>query len=291
MPDFRSLLQSQQTMLLDGATGTQLDKRGLMGRPDSNLVHPDAVLQIHKDYVQAGCQALITNTLTLNRIAVETHGEDLDVGQINRAGAELARQAAEPSISVLGNMSSTGQLLEPYGIHTEDQFLDTFREQARILADAGVDGFIVETILDLREGLCALQTCKEVSDLPVIVSMVFSTETKGGRTIMGNSAEECAAKLEEGGVDAVGANCGDLDPLQMAEVVAMLQAATSLPILAEPNAGKPKLLDGRTVFDMEPEPFAAGIAECLQAGARLVGGCCGTSPEHIAAVRAVLDGS
>jgi 5-methyltetrahydrofolate--homocysteine methyltransferase len=278
-------------MLLDGATGTQLDKRGLMGRPDSNLVHPDAVLQIHKDYVQAGCQALITNTLTLNRIAVETHGEDLDVGQINRAGAELARQAAEPSISVLGNMSSTGQLLEPYGIHTEDQFLDTFREQARILADAGVDGFIVETILDLREGLCALQTCKEVSDLPVIVSMVFSTETKGGRTIMGNSAEECAAKLEEGGVDAVGANCGDLDPLQMAEVVAMLQAATSLPILAEPNAGKPKLLDGRTVFDMEPEPFAAGIAECLQAGARLVGGCCGTSPEHIAAVRAVLDGS
>jgi 5-methyltetrahydrofolate--homocysteine methyltransferase len=119
--------------------------------------------------------------------------------------------------------------------------------------------------------------------------MAFSTEQKGGRTMMGDSAEQCARSLADAGADAVGANCGDLEPAQMASVASLLKSATSLPVLAQPNAGKPKLVGSETVFEMAPALFAAGIAECLRAGARLVGGCCGTTPEHIRAVAETLD--
>jgi len=158
------------------------------------------------------------------------------------------------------------------------------------LAEGGVDAFIIETMFDLREALCALRACKDSFPLPVIVSIAFSSEEKGGRTIMGDTAEKCAKRLTEEGADVVGANCGELDPSQMAAVVSLLRPATSLPILAQPNAGTPRLVDGETVFEMEPEPFAAGITECMCAGARIVGGCCGTTPEHIRALAAAIAG-
>ncbi|MHC4338477.1 MAG: homocysteine S-methyltransferase family protein, partial [Planctomycetota bacterium] len=141
---------------------------------------------------------------------------------------------------------------------------------------------------DLREAICALRACEDNFSLPVIVSIAFSTEKNGGRTIMGNSAEDCAKQLTEAGADVIGANCGDLDPAQMAVVVSVLESATRLPVLAQPNAGKPKLVNDKTVFEMGPGDFATGIAECSHAGARLLGGCCGTTPEHIRAVAATL---
>jgi len=281
-------LEKKDVILLDGAMGTELDKRGLMSRVGANLEAPDAVLAIHQQYVQAGCRALTTNTLTMNRVYLETHNVDVSLRDVNRAGAELARQAAGEDRYVLGDIGSTGQLLEPYGTFKELQFYDAFKEQAEILAEAGVDGFIIETMFDLREATCAVRACKENTSLPVIVSMAFATEEKGGRTIMGDSAEQCAKGLTDVGADAVGANCGDLAPSQMAVVVSLLKEATASPILAQPNAGKPKLIGDQTVFEMAPAPFAAGIAECLRAGARLVGGCCGTTPEHIAAIAAML---
>jgi len=140
----------------------------------------------------------------------------------------------------------------------------------------------------LREAMCALRACKDKLSLPVIVSIAFATETKGGRTMMGNSAEQCAESLMDAGADVIGANCGDIDPAQMAVIVSLLKTATSLPVLAQPNAGKPKLVDNETIFDMEPEAFAQGIAECLHAGASILGGCCGTTPEHIRAVAGLL---
>jgi len=282
-------LESQEIILLDGAMGTQLDKRGLMSRGRNNLDAPEAVLEIHREYSRCGCHALTTNTLTMNQIYIETHNVGVDVRDVNRAGAELARQAAENHQCVLGDMSSTGQLLEPYGTYKESEFYDTFKEQAEILAEAGVDGFIIETMFDLREALCALRACKDNFSLFIIVSIAFATETKGGRTIMGNSAEECAKSLTDAGADVIGANCGNLEPAQMAEVASLLRSATTLPILAQPNAGKPKLVDGLTVFEMAPTDFAEGIAKCLRAGARLVGGCCGTTPAHIRAVANILD--
>jgi 5-methyltetrahydrofolate--homocysteine methyltransferase len=286
--DFLTFIQTGKAVLLDGAMGTQLDERGLMSRAKNNLDAPEAVAEIHREYAACGCHALTTNTLTMNRIYIETRNVGVGVREVNRAGAELARQAAGGELYVLGDISSTGQLLEPYGDYKEIEFYESFKEQAEALAEGGVDAFIIETMFDVREALCALRACKDSFPLPVIVSIAFSTEEKGGRTIMGNSAEECAKRLTEEGADVVGANCGGLGPLQMAAVVSVLRPATSLPILAQPNAGTPRLVNGETVFEMEPEPFAAGITECIRAGARIVGGCCGTAPEHIRAVARVL---
>jgi 5-methyltetrahydrofolate--homocysteine methyltransferase len=283
--DFRRLLRDKNVVLLDGAMGTQLDEKGLMGRATANLEAPQAVLEVHRAYAAAGCDALTTNTLTMNRLYIETHNVRVSVRDVNRAGAELAREAAGDKLCVLGDLSSTGQLLEPYGTYKETQFCEAFREQAEVLAQAGVDGFIIETMFDLREALCALRACKESSSLPVAVSIAFQTERNGGRTMMGDTAEQCARRLTDGGADVIGANCGDLDPMQMSRVVALLGAATDRPIAAQPNAGKPRLVEDKTVFDMEPAAFSEGIAECIRAGAQLVGGCCGTTPEHLRAVR------
>ncbi len=283
MSDFRQLLKSGSVVLLDGAMGTQLDATGLMGRGGTNLDAPQAVIEVHQAYARAGCDAIIANTLTMNRIYIETHNVGVSVREVNEAGVRLAREAAGDDRCVLGDMSSTGQLLEPYRTYTESQFCDAFREQARVLAEAGVDGLIVETVFDLREALCALRACKAVCGLPVIVCVAFRTDANGGRTMMGDTAEQCARQLADAGADALGANCGDLDPLQMSRVVALLRAATDLPIAAQPNAGRPQLIGDRTVFDMGPEPFAEGIVECVREGARIVGGCCGTTPKHIEA--------
>jgi 5-methyltetrahydrofolate--homocysteine methyltransferase len=286
---FSKALKNEGIILLDGAIGTELDKRGLMGRASNNLDAPDAVLDIQRRYAASGCDALTANTLTMNRIYIETHNLGISVQEVNKAGVELARRASGGSLYVLGNLSSTGQLLEPYGTYRESQFYDAFREQAGILAEAGVDGFIIETMFDLREALCALRACKENFSLPAIVSIAFMTEEKGGRTMMGNSAEQCARSLTDAGADVIGANCGNLDPAQMAIVVSYLKSATTLPLLAQPNAGRPKLVGDKTVFEMAPAQFADGIAECIRAGARLVGGCCGTSPQHIRAVAGTLN--
>ncbi len=276
--------------MLDGAMGTQLEKHGLMGRGRNNLDAPEAVLEIYWEYARCGCHALTTNTLTMNRIYIEKHNVGVSVRDINLAGAELARQAAGDNKYVLGDISSTGQLLEPYGDYKESQFYDVFKEQAEILAQAGVNGFLIETMFDLREAMCALRACKDNFALPVIVSIAFATETKGARTIMGNSAEECAKIITEAGADCIGANCGDIDPDQMAVVVSLLRSATELPVLAQPNAGRPKLVGDKTVFGMTPEDFAAGVSKCVDAGASIVGGCCGTTPEHIRAVADILKG-
>ena len=283
-----TVLKKKDVILLDGAIGTELGKHGLMGRARPNLDNPDVVLKIQREYAQCGCDAITTNTLTMNRIYIETHNVGVSVRDVNQAGAELAKKAASEGQYVLGNIGSTGQLLEPYGTYKEPQFYDAFREQAGILAESGVDGFIIETMFDLREAMCALRACKDNFPLPVIVSIAFSSEAKGGRTMMGDSAQQCAKSLTDGGADVIGANCGEIDPAQMAVIVSVLKSATSLPVIAQPNAGKPKLVGDETVFEMSPDDFAQGIEECIRAGASLVGGCCGTTPEHIGAVTGLL---
>ncbi len=280
-------LKKKDIILLDGAIGTELDKRSLMGRARNNIDAPDVVLQILRKYAKCGCDALTTNTLTMNRIYIETHNVGVSVQDVNKAGVELARQAASENQFVLGDMSTTGQMLEPYGAYKEIQFYDAFKEQAEILAEAGVDGFIIETMFDLREALCTLSACKEFL-LPVIASIAFQTETNGGRTLMGDTAEQCTKQLTDAGADVIGANCGDIDPAQVALVVSLLKSATDLPILAQPNAGKPKLIDNKTFFDMDPQSFAKGVTECIKQGARLVGVCCGTTPEHIQEIAKML---
>jgi 5-methyltetrahydrofolate--homocysteine methyltransferase len=282
--NFLDLIRMHTPILLDGAMGTELDKRGLMGRGTANMEAPEVVADVHRAYIACGCDAVITNTLTMNRLYLETHDVEVPVREVNLAGARIAREAAGDKVCVLGDMCSTGQLMEPYGDYTEAQFYETFREQAMLLAEGGVDALIIETMFDLNEAAVAVRACKENTALPVIVSMAFATEANGGRTMMGQSAEECAVQLTDAGADAVGANCGDLGPFEMAHIIAIMRSATTVPIIAEPNAGKPKLVGGETVFDMGPEDFALGAQECIRAGAQLIGGCCGTSPEHIRAL-------
>lgn len=285
-----NFIQTQNQILFDGAIGTELAKRGLgLTTPGiNNLIAPEVVLAIHREYADSGCHILTTNTLTMNRIYLETHNVDIDVREVNLAGANLARQAVGAQQFVIGDISSTGQLLEPYGNYTESEFYDCFKKQAELLAEGGVDGFIIETMIDLREAGCALRACKENFALPVFVSLSFMTETNSGRTVMGNTVAECAQQLTELGADAIGANCGELDLPQIATIISLFRSATSLPLLAQPNAGKPKLVNQQTVFDMTPADFAAGIKQCITAGARLVGGCCGTTPDHIRAIDKLL---
>ncbi len=282
--DLSTYLKKKELILMDGSMGTQLEQLGSEMGGQSNLSHPQHVLRIHQNYVACGCDMLITNTLTMNRIFIETHKMDIDIREVNLAGVQLAKQAADQNQYILGNISSTGKLLEPYGDLPESKARQAFAEQAALLQEGGVDGFIIETVMDLKEALSALRACSEVSSLPVIVSMAFSTPEKGGRTAMGNSARDCSSALTESGAQAVGTNCGDIDPFQMAEIVSMMRDETDLPIVAQPNAGKPKWINNRTTFDMDPARFSEGIAMCIDAGAKLVGGCCGTSPDHISSV-------
>ncbi|NLD37769.1 MAG: hypothetical protein GX654_12955 [Desulfatiglans sp.] len=281
--NFHNLLKSPGLIILDGAIGTELDKLGNYTRCENNLTNPENVTHVHRDYINAGSTAIITNTLTMNRIFIETHKLNIDITRVNLAGAKIAREATGNNGYVLGNLSATGQMLEPYGNYTEEQFIKAYTEQANLLNEGGVDGFIIETMFDLREAVCALKACKKVSDKPVLVSIAYKTESDGGRTMMGNTAIECVRSFADEGADAIGANCGEIDPFQMAEIIKIYAGTTKLPIFAEPNAGRPKLVNGETVFDMNPLEFSDGLIKCMEAGAKLLGGCCGATPDHIRA--------
>ena len=288
MGNLSEFILSKDVILLDGAMGTRLDDFGLEMGAHNNITHPQIVQDIHQEYADCGCDILITNTLSMNRIYIETHQLDISVRDVNLTGVQLAKSAAGSHQYVLGDIGSTGKLLEPYGDLSKEDALSAFREQAAMLAEGGVDGFIIETMIDLREARCALQACKAVSALPIIVSMSFTNSQNGGHTVMGNSTRECARALSESGVIAIGANCGDLGPSQMASIIELLGKETSLPTVCMPNAGIPRLVNDQTVFDLSPQSFAAGISECIDAGVRLVGGCCGTSPEHIRALKSLV---
>lgn len=280
MTDLAQFVHRDEIILFDGAMGTQLDELGLPMSGGVNLSHPEQVLKVHEAYLHSGAQILITNTLTMNRPFIEAHDLGIDVGEVNLAGAKLANDAGNDHF-VVGDISSTGILLEPFGGLPAAKAFDGFREQAQALVEGGVDGFLVETMYDLKESLLAVRACREVSDHPIMATIAFNTSKDGGRTIMGDSAIECARQLEDAGVSALGANCGDLSPEQVADVIAAMGEGTELPLLAQPNAGNPQMVEGGTVFVMEPEEFALGISKCIQAGATMVGGCCGTTPEHI----------
>jgi len=286
--DLSIFLQTKKKILLDGAMGTELEKHGLVPGGQNNLTNPEIVAEIHREYSQCGCHALTANTFAMSKLYIETHNINVKVQKVNLKGVELAKQIADKHQYVLGDIGPTGKMLEPYGNYSESDFYKTFKEQAEILVKGGVDGFIIETMFDLREALCALRACKDTASIPVIASIAFKTLANEGRTIMGNSAKDCAKTLTEAGAQVVGTNCGDLDPESMAILISEISTVTSLPIIAQPNAGKPKLINGKTKFDLAPTLFAEGITKCIKAGANIVGGCCGTTPAHIQALAKVL---
>lgn len=288
-PVLESLL-TEAPVVLDGASGTQFQRHGLASGACAeswNILKPDVVATICRGYVDAGSRVILTNTFGANRIALAGHGWSHFTALINRAGASIARRAAGDAAWVFGSMGPSGKMLM-MGDVTEDALYNAFLEQARALAAGGAHGLVVETMADTAEAACAIRAARETG-LPVVACMAFDAGAEKDRTMMGVTAPDAARALAEAGADVVGANCG----VGMHEAIAVCRAmheATDLPLWIKPNAGLPEVRDGETVYDTDAAGFAARAGELVEAGATFVGGCCGTSPAFVAALRAALHG-
>lgn len=284
-----SLLDLVRTrpVLLDGGLGTELMARGLEpGVPPElwNVERPAAVREIHAAYFEAGSDVVSTNSFGATPLKLAAHGLEARAFELNRAAARLAREAAPPGRFVAGSMGPTGKFLKPQGPAVEEDLVAAFSEQARALAEGGVDVFLIETQYDLREALAALRGVRAVSSLPVFVTMTFNVFPRGYFTIMGNPAPRVAAELEKAGAAAVGANC-TLTTEQMAGCVAAMRAATTLPVIAQANAGQPAVgADGTVRYAQSIEDYVRFVPDLIRAGAGFVGGCCGTTPATIRAM-------
>ena len=277
-------------VLTDGAWGTEMQARGLAAgeTPDFwNLSHPDRVEQVARAYVDAGSQVVLTNTFRANRIALATYPDVERIAEVNRAGVEISRRAAGDRARVFASIGPCGKLLIT-GEVDEAALHAAFAEQAQALAAGGADAIVVETMSDLAEAEIAVEEAK-ATGLPVVACMVFDSGKNRDRTMMGITPEQAAEELTRIGADAIGANCGtgieDYIP-----ICASLAAATPLPVWIKPNAGLPELENGEVVYRTTPAEFVTKVPSLLEAGARFVGGCCGTSPEFIEAMRRELDG-
>jgi len=293
-----TLLEAIRTrpLLGDGAMGTQLMFAGLeQGNCGEawNLTHAGRVLAIQRRYADAGSDCILTNTFGGSRIMLNRHGHASDVAAVNRAGVEIAREAfaGRPGF-VIGDMGPFGGLMEPYGDFTEAEVRDAFREQARALVDAGADAIIIETQTSLEELQIGIEAALEAGSACVIGSMAYDVTLDGStfRTMMGIDPERAAAFMQDAGAHVVALNCGTgMDMFRARDAILRYRAVSDLPIMAQPNAGQPKLVDMKVVYDETPEQMVQGVVPVLEAGARILGACCGSTPEHIRAFRQAID--
>ena len=280
-------LLKEKIVILDGATGTNLQKRGMPGGvcPEQWIIeHPEALAGLQKEYVLAGSDMVYAPTFSANAIKLAEYGLEAQVGQINRRLVEISRDAVGEDILVAGDMTMTGQQLEPMGTLTFEALVHCYEQQARALADAGVDVFIVETMMSLQETRAAVIAIHNVCELPVMVTMTFD---ESGHTLYGTDSLTALTVLQNLGVAAFGMNCS-CGPEHMAPMLDAIKPYAKVPLIVKANAGLPKYVDGQTVFSMEPENFARENGVLVQKGADMVGGCCGTTPEHIRALSEAL---
>ncbi len=284
--EFRRIA-GKKLLFLDGATGTELVKRGMPPGVCPELwalEHPEAVVAVQRDYMNAGSDIIFAPTFGANPLKLAEFGLRERTAELN-AGLPVLSRRAFPGGLVFGDIASTGHLVEPFGDLNFDDCVAAYREQAAALLNGGVDGFVIETMLDLQEARAALLAVREVApDHPVMVSMTFEP---GGRSLTGVDPAAALVTLQELGADAFGCNCST-GPEEMTEIITAIKPYASIPLIAKPNAGMPRLVDDRTVFDLGPEEFAAAAVKLVEAGANLVGGCCGTTPEHISALTSAL---
>jgi 5-methyltetrahydrofolate--homocysteine methyltransferase len=277
-------------LLLDGAMGSLLMAAGLPpGRAPEwwNLEHPDRVAKAHRGYVEAGSDIIQTNTFGGSPSKLRAAGLGGRCREVNARAVEIARRASAGAALVAGDLGPTGLMLPPVGGATVEEMREALCEQAATLADAGVDLIAIETMYDLREALVAVEAARSTG-LPVLASMTFESRKRGFFTIMGDPLAGSLAALADAGADAVGCNCTVTAQAMLAMVVEARKAVGG-PIVAQPNAGQPRVTPEGTVYDESPEEFARGLAAIANAGARVVGGCCGTTAEFITHARAALD--
>jgi homocysteine S-methyltransferase len=291
MSDFISALE-ERVLVCDGAMGTMLYSKGVfISRcfDELNISMPRLVREVHDEYVKAGADIIETNTFGANRMKLMTHGLAEQVREINVEGAHIAREAAGAArpnrVFVAGAIGPLGIRIEPWGKMSTDEAKAVFREQAQALADGGVDLFILETFFDLNEAHAAIRAAREVSpDVPLVVQMSVEDD---GNSPEGTPPEVFAKRLDEWGTDVVGLNCS-VGPQTMLDVVERLENATSRKLSVQPNAGKPRNIEGRNIYLCSPEYMASYAKRFVQHGVRIVGGCCGTTPEHIRAIRSAV---
>jgi homocysteine S-methyltransferase len=283
---------SNRPILVDGAMGTMLNAKGIEFQQcfdELNLINPGIVADIHRAYIEAGAQIILTNTFGANYYKLAEHGLETKVEQINRAGVELARKvvlASFKEIVVAGDVGPLGVRLAPYGRIRPEQAFEVFAEQIKVLAEAGVDLLVIETISDLAEMKAAVSAAQEVCDLPVVASMTF---TRDDLTLLGDSPESVAKSLSECGVDVIGVNCSG-GPDQILRILHwMHETVPEARFSAKPNAGWPERLNGRIMYPASPDYFAEYVQLFHASGASLIGGCCGTTPNHIAAMQYALE--
>lgn len=290
----QALLAERGTLLVDGAMGTELFARGLTaGDPPEmwNVDLPDDIVDIHKGYIKAGSDIILTNSFGGNRFRLKLHDLDSRVGELNQAAASRARQAADESdrmVLVAGSLGPSGELLEPLGAMTVKECQSAFAEQALGLAVGGVDLFWIETMSSLEEVEAAIDGVRDATDLPIVVTMSFDT---AGRTMMGVSGTDAAARLSAHGVAALGANCGNNIAETEGAVAQLVAGSEQTPTIVKANAGIPEFVDGRLVYNGTPEIMGAHVRRMMELGVSIIGGCCGTATQHIAYMRGVIDGS
>ena len=279
--NFLERIKSGAVLISDGATGTNLQQRGLTaGKPGEVWVleRPEEILRLHRDFIAAGADIILTCTFGGTSIRLALEGLEDRTAELNQRAADMAKQAVQgTTVLVAGSIGPTGQMLKPLGSMEEEDCYKAYEQQARALAQTGVDLLVIETQYDLNEAGLAVKAARAVSDLPLICSFSYD---RGTRTMMGVKPAQMA-KTFAGQVDLLGINCGksledNLNALQE------LRSATDLPLWFKPNAGLPRVdAEGHTVFDVSPENMAARVHDWLAAGASVVGGCCGTSPAHL----------
>src|SRR5579862_177053 len=287
-----ALIDSGGPVLADGAMGTMLFAEGLQfGDPPEvwNLTHPEVVRRIHRGYLDAGSRILMTNTFGGNRKRLGLHGHEERVDELNRTAAILLRsevQAAGGQALVAGDIGPSGEIMAPVGTLEGAEAVDVFAEQAAALVAGGVDLIWIETMSDLAEIKAAIDGVRRVApEIPLVTTMTFDTR---GRTMMGVSPERAAKALIDWGADAIGGNCGN-GPDELIPVLEKMRAAVpGARLVAKSNAGMPELVDMRAVYRSDPADFADQVARMRAAGATIVGGCCGTTPAHLAAISAAV---
>lgn len=277
------VLSGEEFLLFDGAMGTMLQQSGLKPGelPDLLcLTSPEVVTAVHRAYVEAGSQAITTNTFGANRLKLEGKAE---VAEVFAAAIECARAAGARYVAA--DMGPTGELMDPYGDLEYEEAYEIYAEQARAAEAAGADLIIVETMADLTEAEAAVRAAVETTNLPVFATMTFGEH---GRTLMGTTPEEAAASLEEFGASAIGANCSQ-GPIEIAPIIDAMLAATTKPVIVQANAGMPTLVDGVTGYSIDTAEYIEAVSKIISAGATIIGGCCGTNPSYIEGLAQVVD--
>ena len=277
-------------LLFDGAMGTMLMKAGQDSLKTPillNLDEPDLVADIHKQYYAAGADVVITNTFGGSPLKLAADGLEQQLVELNREAVRLTRRSCPDGKFVAGDIGPSGKMLKPLGDVAPEEMQENFFAQAGVLIEAGVDLIIIETMYALDEALAAVQAVRKAGDVLLLVSMTYSKTKNGFFTVMGENIPQCVSVLEEAGADMMGANC-TLNSTDIIDLTTELRAATDKPLLIQPNAGQPVTSRGVTHYEQTPAEFARDAKKIRETGADMIGGCCGTTPEFIQAIKAEL---